>query len=111
MARIARAVPYVRHAPWAPHTHNVTGRGQLQPLTYLQHRVASSRAKIIDLPASPLFLDHSLERGDVTSGQVHDVNVVAHARAIDRIKVVAKYREERPTTNGDLIKRIAKKNR
>mmetsp|Transcript_6631 Transcript_6631/g.15185 ORF Transcript_6631/g.15185 Transcript_6631/m.15185 type:complete len:337 (+) Transcript_6631:88-1098(+) len=76
--------------------------GLLEGLHHLKDRVALTGAQIVD-NASRVQLQNLLQSANVPIGEVHDVDVVAHAGAIDSVIVVAKDRQELPSSHSHLL--------
>mmetsp|Transcript_9861 Transcript_9861/g.21966 ORF Transcript_9861/g.21966 Transcript_9861/m.21966 type:complete len:281 (-) Transcript_9861:409-1251(-) len=89
-------------------------RGLLHGRHHVQHAVASARAqvehRVLPVPVGLRGLGrvlrvrlHVLERGDVPLGQVHHVDIVAHACAVLRGIVFAKNGQLFPAPDDDLV--------
>ena len=68
--------------------------GRLEGVHHLEHAVALAGAEVEDALAR--VLRHVGDRRDVAAREVHDVDIVAHARAVRRVIVVAKDAQRRP---------------
>ena len=90
VARTARRDP-VRHM-------HVVGR--LEGVHHLEHAVALAGAEVEDALAR--VLRHVGDRRDVAAREVHDVDIVAHARAVRRVIVVAKDAQALAAADGRL---------
>ena len=64
-----------------------TGR-RLERRDHLQHALALARAQVVDVYAT--FVGAVLQRFDVPFGEIHHVDVVAHAGAVDSRVIVTK---------------------
>src|SRR5690606_23698659 len=67
---------------------------------HVEHRVADARAQVDG--EGPVALEGVLERREMPAGEVHDMDVVAHARAVVRGIVAAEDRQRLATADGDL---------
>ena len=95
--------PVGREVAFAARREVVVNRfaaGFAKSVDHVEHAAADACAKVIDMHAG--FISQFFHRRDVAVGQVHHVNVVAHAGAIFGWVVVAEYRQRFTTADRDL---------
>lgn len=90
----------VARAAWLDGVGHVQPVRLLKGVHHVEHRVAVACAQVVDGEA--LALLDGLQCGDVSGGEVHDVDVVAHSGAVGGVIVVAKDSQLLASANGGL---------